>query len=54
MSDVRIPTEFTPEQLERLREIVANEEARAPVPETYNLARKLEEYCRRFAPRVAA
>lgn len=54
MNEVHIKTEFTPEQLQKLRELASTEESRTRAPADYNLARKLEEYCRQITRRSIA
>lgn len=45
MSSQTLPTEFTPEQLEKLNALVQRENSRGATPEDHNLGRKLVEYC---------
>lgn len=45
VSELQFPTEFTPEQLERMRQLVQRENTRGATPDDHNLARKLTEYC---------
>lgn len=40
-----LPTEFTPEQLEKLNALVQRENSNGCTPEDHNLGRKLVEYC---------
>jgi hypothetical protein len=41
------PTQFTPEQLERMRDLARKEESRDPTDrELHNLAYKLDDYAR--------
>lgn len=55
--DQTLPTEFTPEQLEKLRMLVQRENSNGAAPEDHNLGRKLVEYCsiaRNLKARTAA
>lgn len=45
MNTQTLPTEFTPEQLEKLRMLVQRENGHGATPEDQNLGRKLVEYC---------
>lgn len=57
MSSQTLPTEFTPEQLERLNALVQRENSRGATPDDQNLGRKLVEYCsivRNLKARTAA